>query len=110
MKPEKIAENIVTEFTAKEHVIQVLLANGDGSLKRKLHLYGDYKEHRKSAVSSVYDDAFYLTVAVCMINSSWILRRRFQKLVKKVDKITQKKIEKIDTKENSCNSPLPMVE
>lgn len=98
MKPEKIAENIVTEFTAKERVIQVLLANGDGSLKRKLHLYGDYKEHRKSAVSSVYDDAFYLTVAVCMINSSWILRRRFQKLVKKVDKITQKKIEKIENK------------
>lgn len=101
MKAERIADKMVTEFQNRERLVQILMAHGDGSIKRRLGLYGDYKKHRQAAITAIYDDAFYLTIAVSLIDASPILRWKYRRLVAKVDKLTKNRLEKLGEPETS---------
>lgn len=81
--------DVLKEVENGRYVIRVLMAYGDGGIKRKLGLMGDYRKHLDAAAKVVADDSFYLAVAMGLINhpgfpfSGWLLSRRFKKQVKR---------------------------
>ena len=89
MNKQAFADELEYAIEAKKMSCQVLLASGDGAIKRRLGIMGDYKKHREKAMHAILEDAFYLVAAARILNGSWFLRWRYQRLLKKADKVMQ---------------------
>lgn len=74
---------VMDEVQKAQYTVQVLMAHGDGELKRRLNLVGDYKEHRREAARAVTDNAFYLAIALSTMG--WLSRLRFARRVREVN-------------------------
>jgi hypothetical protein len=83
LKLRKISDaRVLEEVERARHNVRVLIAHGDGGLKRRLGLMGDYSKHRDAAAKAVIDNAFYLSVALEVMDAPWplgaLLARRFK--------------------------------
>ena len=99
MKKDTLADELEYAIEAKKMSCQVLLASGDGAIKRRLGIMGDYKKHREKAMHAILEDAFYLVAAARILNSSWLLRWRYQRLLAKAEVVMQERTD-LRTKEN----------
>lgn len=82
------AVQILDEVERAKYVVNVLMAHGDGGLKRKLNILGDYGKHRDEAAAAVIDNAFFLAVALSTMGP--LGKLRFSRRVKELDKVLAK--------------------
>jgi hypothetical protein len=80
------AADVLREVEDARYQARVLMANGDGAIKRQMGLVGDYRKHCNSAHRAIVDNAFYLTIAVYLIERSWFMSRKFKNIVKEMHK------------------------
>ena len=81
---------VATEIDNARFMCQILMAHGDGGMKRKLGMMGEYGKHRDNAAKAMIDNAFAVCVGLDVIKNpgipfiSGILWRRFKKRQKEL--------------------------
>lgn len=82
------AVQVLDEVERAKYVVNVLMAHGDGGLKRKLNIQGDYPKQRDQAAAAVIDNAFFLSVALSSMG--WLGKLKFSRRVKELDRVLAK--------------------
>lgn len=91
MTLRKISDaRVLEEVERARNNVRVLMAHRDGDLKRRMGLMGDYSKHRDAAAKAVIDNAFYLSVALEVLDAPWplgrLLARRFKARAAELDR------------------------
>lgn len=78
--------DVIKELEAARHNVRVLMAYGDGGMKRKLGIMGEYRKHREAAAKAVIDNAWYLAILLDVVGHpgvpllgrylTWLFKRR----------------------------------
>jgi hypothetical protein len=80
---------VLEEVEAARQNVRILMAHGDGEMKRRMNLMGKYPNARDAAAKAVIDNAFLLAMATEALNGgvlSFFARRRFLKRVALMNK------------------------
>jgi hypothetical protein len=84
LTPQERGE-VFTEIGEKRRCIQVLLANKNPDMKRKLGVYGKYVQYRDDAAKAIVDDTFYLSIILILLRKDKRMSARFGDAVAEVN-------------------------
>jgi hypothetical protein len=83
--PKVTTSDIIQALENTRTNIKILMAYGDGKIKRELGIRGDYKKYLDVSFRSLMENAFYLVVSMNVINRHPIVKLIFERQAKKLD-------------------------